>query len=239
MLQLQLFLLRTGIFKIGRPFTGLLSKLFWFIRLADWVSANKDIPFNDFPTRPEYAKRYQLYEYLLKEHLGARAIVYLELGVADGETFGWWIERLRHPDSRFYGFDTFEGLPEDWGTHKKGSFSNQGKIPVFNDERYFLYKGLFQETLPPFLADLTDNHPKLILLDADLYSSTLFALTALAPRLRTGDILLFDEFFSPQHEFRAFHDFLQAYTRVKLKLIAAANNYNFTAFLVTVHRHPE
>ena len=241
MQRFQLFLIRTGLFQIGRPFAALLSKLVWFIRLAEWVSRNRKIPFNDFPGSTDYQKRYLLYTYLLENYLRDRPITYFEMGAADGETFGWWIGRVHHPDARFYGFDTFEGLPEDWGIYKKGSFSNQGNIPVFNDPRCALYKGLFQDTLPPFLAGFTGSNQKLILLDADLYSSTLFSLTAFAPFLQTGDILIFDEFFAPQHEFRAFHDFSQAYGHIKLKLIAAANNYTFTAFEVERpirHLHP-
>ncbi|MBS1664307.1 MAG: hypothetical protein JST68_24895 [Bacteroidetes bacterium] len=232
MLRLQLFLIRSGAFRLGRPFVSLFSKLSWFLRLAHWISQNKKIPFNDFPTTPDYQKRYKLYQYLIDQFIRDLPTTYIEMGVADGETFHWWLAQLSHPDSRFYGFDTFEGLPEDWGSNKKGSFSNQGAVPVFDDKRYQLYKGLFQETLPRFLKTYSNLQKKIILLDADLYSSTLFTLTSLARHLRTDDILIFDEFFAPQHEFRAWQDFQQAYSTIKLELIAAANNYTFVAFRV-------
>ena len=45
------------------------------------------------------------------------------------------------------------------------------------------------------------------------------------------DIIFFDEFAVPTHEFKAFYDFLQAYY-LDLKLIAAGNNYYFVAFKV-------
>jgi hypothetical protein len=61
-------------------------------------------------------------------------------------------------------------------------------------------------------------------LDADLYSSTLFALTSLASRLKPGDILLFDEFAVPLHEYRAFMDFLSAY-RFDYEVLGAVNHY--------------
>jgi O-methyltransferase len=256
MLQLRLILLRSGVYKIARPFTGLLSKITWFVRFADWVRANRNIPYNDYPTKPDYNKRYGLFAWLLEEFHGATSgtidslgrdttlstatkspIIYLEFGVADGETFGWWLKKITHPAAKFYGFDTFQGLPEDWGIHKKGAFSNEGKIPAFDDDRCRLYKGLFQETLPPSLKNFANDQPKLILLDADLYSSTLFVLTTLAPLLQNGDILVFDEFNSPRHEFRAFADFTQAYQQIQLKPIAAANNFTFVAFQVVI-RHP-
>ena len=69
------------------------------------------------------------------------------------------------------------------------------------------------------------------MMDADLYSATLYALTSLAPYLKPGDIIFFDEFVVPTHEFKAFLDFTQSYY-IKLELIAAANNYYFTAFKV-------
>jgi len=59
----------------------------------------------------------------------------------------------------------------------------------------------------------------------------LYALSSLAPFLKKGDIIFFDEFAVPTHEFKAFYDFLQAYM-LNLELIGAANNYYFTAFKV-------
>ncbi len=88
-----------------------------------------------------------------------------------------------------------------------------------------------QQTLPGFLPELKNSAKNIIMLDADLYSSTLYALTSLASFLKTGDIIFFDEFAVPTHEFKAFDDFLQAYP-IELKLIAAANNYYFVAFKV-------
>ena len=69
------------------------------------------------------------------------------------------------------------------------------------------------------------------MIDADLYSATLFVLTTFAPYLKKGDIIFFDEFSVPTHEFKVFHDFVQSYY-INLELIAAANNYYFIAFKV-------
>jgi hypothetical protein len=84
--------------------------------------------------------------------------------------------RYRHPESRFYGFDSFEGLPEDWGNKAKGTFSRQGEPPRLDDERVRFVVGWFHETLPGFVAEGSDYEAVLVHLDADLYSSTLFAL---------------------------------------------------------------
>jgi hypothetical protein len=65
---------------------------------------------------------------------------------------------------------------------------------------------------------------KVIHLDADLYSSTLYVLTSMAPYLQAGDILIFDEFNVPLHEFKALMDFESAYY-IKYDVIASMNNY--------------
>jgi hypothetical protein len=75
------------------------------------------------------------------------------------------------------------------------------------------------------------NQPKIIHLDADLYTATLFVLMQLFPYLKTGDLIFFDEFSVPTHEFKAFDEFTQA-CYIKLKPIGAVNNFYQTAFIV-------
>ena len=52
----------------------------------------------------------------------------------------------------------------------------------------------------------------------------LVALTMLAPYLKNGDILLFDEFNIPNHEFAAWTDFVRSYY-IKYEVIGAVNNF--------------
>lgn len=156
---------------------------------------------------------------------------YLEFGVADGHSIRWFLSQITNPESRFYGFDTFTGLPEDFGVYKKGMFNNNTQAPQIDDKRVKFYQGLFQQTLPGFLGELDNTRRNIIMMDADLYSATLYVLTSLAPFLKKDDTIFFDEFAVPTHEFKAFHDFVQSYY-TNLKLIAAANNYYFVAFKV-------
>ena len=61
-------------------------------------------------------------------------------------------------------------------------------------------------------------------MDADLYSSTLFVMTKLIPFLEKDDIIIFDEFGVPTHEFRAFNDIVSSYN-LKYEFLGAINNY--------------
>lgn len=164
---------------------------------------------------PDLKSKFSLYDSVAdKFDLADRDLYYLEFGVFRGKTFRYWVEKNTNPNSRFAGFDTFEGLPEDWGHIKKGHFDTMGEIPKINDERVRFIKGLFQDTLPSYLKSqepwIKEKSIRLIHLDADLYSSTLLVLVRLESFLRPGDILIFDEFFSVANsatEFRAFLDF--------------------------------
>ena len=53
----------------------------------------------------------------------------------------------------------------------------------------------------------------------------------LSPYFKKGDIIFFDEFVVPTHEFKAYLEFVQSHY-INLELIAAANNYYFVAFKV-------
>lgn len=201
-------------------------------RLSTWVSEHKKISYNDFYSKWNYEKRYELYKYVFEREDLKGPINYLEFGVANGVSFNWWMERNTHPASAFYGFDTFTGLPEDFGPYKKGTFNTSNNIPATRDLRGKFYQGLFQQTLPPFLKTFDTKNKNVIMLDADLYTATLYAITSLAPYLKNGDIIFFDEFVVPTHEFMAYQNFIDAY-HLSMELIAAANNYYFVAFKVT------
>ena len=57
----------------------------------------------------------RFYRYVNDAAAGTDApIDFLEFGVATGRTLRLWTDINRHEDSRFYGFDSFQGLPEDW-----------------------------------------------------------------------------------------------------------------------------
>ena len=219
--------------KIFEPFSGIMLNLAYFSKVSKFINKNRSLLFNDFYSKKwDYNKRYNLYDFVVKDkNLENEEMIYLEFGVYGGYSFRWWVSHNRHLQSRFIGFDTFEGLPEDWGIFKKGDMSAGMKVPDIDDSRVSFAKGLFQETLPGVLKTIDKNKKKVILMDADLYTSTLYVLTSIAPYLAKGDIILFDEFNVPRHEFLAFSNFVDSYY-VKLEMIGAANNYYFCAFEV-------
>lgn len=210
---------------------GFLSQLLWMNKLSKWADTHKNIEYNDFPTKWDYNKRYPLYEFVIKKEGLDAAINYLEFGVASGQSFNWWMTKNTNPESQFFGFDTFTGLPEDFGPFKKGTFNTNNDIPKIKDERGKFFQGLFQQTLPAFLKTFDSTKKTVLMLDADLFSSTLFTLSSLAPFFKEGDIILFDEFVVPTHEFMAYQHFMDSYY-FDLEFIGAANNYYFAAFKV-------
>ncbi len=162
------------------------------------------VPKNDLPA---------LYDYVA-ETLGDVPVRYLEFGVAGGLSMSRMIERFQHPDARFTGFDSFEGLPEDWvlpwETKHRGAFSTKGQAPRAADPRVSFVKGWFQNTLSAFLAanPLGGTRPLLVHYDADLYSSTLFVLATLWHNA-SEHYFIFDEFM--EHEMIALDDFSNAF----------------------------
>ena len=148
----------------------------------------------------------------VREHALAQCEVtglVMEFGVFDGQS-------LSHIASRtgqdVHGFDSFEGLPEDW-THfqKKGRFSRGGAPPACEGPRTHLHKGWFDEVLPGFLREHA-GPARFIHIDCDLYSSTQTVLTALEDRIVPGTVIVFDEYLNypgwQQHEHKAFAEFL-------------------------------
>ena len=188
-------------------------------QLHQWLKANEPFPY--------FKHRFELYADMQAKVLAGEPIDYLEFGVRYGDSLFKWSGLNAHPDSRFIGFDSFEGIPEDWvsvtGESKKGAMSVGGVVPQTSDPRIRFVKGWFNETLRPFLRDFTPRSRLIIHNDGDLFSSTLYTLATLDPILRPGSILIFDEFANPLHEWRAFQDYCSAFGR-SCKALGAAGD---------------
>ena len=215
------------------PFSGFLTNTVYMSKLSQWRKQHPVKGYNDWYQGDwDYHRREKLYAEVSKaEKLHDVPIDYFEFGVCGGNSFKWWLDHNRDPSSRFFGFDTFEGLPESFGHFQKGSMAVALESLNINDPRAQFYKGLFQDTLIPFLEAYKGTNRKLIHLDADLFSATIFSLSQLYRFLEDGDILLFDEFAVPKHEFMAFKIFTESFY-VKYEVIGAANNYLFVAIKI-------
>lgn len=138
---------------------------------------------------------------------------YMEFGVFTGGTIRYMAKKK--PNARFHGFDSFEGLPEDWFGMPlvKNSFSLKGALPSV-PKHVKLHKGWFNETLPVWCARYPDKIA-FMHIDCDLYSSTVDILENLVHRLQVGTIILFDEYFNypnwQNHEYKAWKEFCEKY----------------------------
>jgi len=159
-----------------------------------------------------FRTRVQMWEVLLEPYVN-EPVRYLEFGVWKGNSILHLAGHLKNPESRLFGFDSFEGLPESWDMmtrdNKKGLFSVGGNFPSTNDQRVKFLKGWFQNTVPTFIDRQKDDLRGQLIVhyDADLYSSTLFCLMHV-DRLKQPYIAIFDEF--PGHEARALYNYQQA-----------------------------
>ena len=119
---------------------------------------------------------------------------YIEFGVYSGTSINFFSKKLNN--KKIYGFDSFEGLKEDWvGTSvPKGTFNLKKKIPQL-ENNVVPVTGWIQDTLPIFLKE---KNPKInfVHMDVDTYESSKFVLESIKPNLVKGSVILFDELYN-------------------------------------------
>jgi hypothetical protein len=143
---------------------------------------------------------------------------YLEFGVHTGESANFFSKKIK----KLYGFDSFEGLKEDWvGTEKsKGTFNLDKKIPKLQ-KNVIPIVGWIQDTLDDFLKT---HNPKINFahLDVDTYESTKYTLEKIKPYLVKNAVIIFDDMFNfvgwKEGEFKALNE------------VFKENEYTFKAF---------
>jgi hypothetical protein len=154
---------------------------------------------------PNLPDRFAVFDEALRRVRGSRPL-YLEFGVYRGRTIRYWASHLALPDARFVGFDSFEGLPEDWQPNAQAGSFSVGRVPEVDDPRVSFVVGWFDETLPTYEPP---PHDQLIVnVDCDLYSSSRCVLEWLAPHLRPGTLVYFDDLFNRDHQWRALQEWL-------------------------------
>ena len=169
--------------------------------------------------------RFEMFRSVHERFISDGAIDYLEFGVFRGDSIREWITLNSQKNSRFFGFDSFEGLPEDWRVGQgKGHFDVHGSIPHIDDPRVRFIKGWFENTIPRFTREFSPQSRLVLHVDADLYSSAMLALVHFAPYMSEGTILMFDEFYDRENEFKALMDWQKIFKK-KFRIIAEMENY--------------
>jgi hypothetical protein len=136
-----------------------------------------------------------------------------EFGVYKGKSINFFARSC--PKAKVYGFDSFEGLEEDWYGFRlqKGFFSTNGQLPKC-ERNVILVKGWFEDTLPKFCRELKGEQIQLLHMDADTYKPTSYVLNSLTKNLGKGTIIIFDEYFGYSsfrlHEFKAWQEFVNS-----------------------------
>jgi hypothetical protein len=127
-----------------------------------------------------------------------------------------------------YGFDSFEGLREDWAGDGclKGDFGVSGRPPrVRRNVR--LIKGWFDDTLPIFLREHQGPF-SFVHVDCDTYEATRTVLDLAVDRIIAGTILVFDDYFGYRGwrlgGFKAWQEFV-AERAVKYRYLAFGEHW--------------
>ena len=172
------------------------------------------------------ADRWAVFDKVIAEVQDKR-VLYMEFGVFRGRTTRYWSARLRHPDAKLHGFDSFEGLPGAWGPHSKGTFSVSGQIPVVDDPRVSFFKGWFEDTLQDYRVP--EHDVLVMIMDADMYASTALAFRRLTPYIRRGTFIYFDELNHVEDEAKAFDELMRE-TGLKFRPVCATRTMDRAFF---------
>ena len=139
-----------------------------------------------FPTREE------LWDHAVDQVRGMGN--FAEFGVHEGHSIRHLATKIKDKGWSIYGFDSFEGLREDWSgtTMRKGYFSVAGSLPPVPDN-VTLIKGWFDETLPEFMR-LHSEDFAFLHIDVDTYEAARTVLTLVGNRIKPGTVIVFDEY---------------------------------------------
>lgn len=146
-----------------------------------------------------------------KDDIGTPGTQMLDLGVYKGASTRALASIF--PDHHIHGFDSFEGLPEDWSHAMKGQFGEiKGALPDM-PANVTLYKGWFDQTLPEWAEKNAGCKISLLRVDCDIYSSTKTIFQEVGKFLEVGSWICFDELIGyygwQEHEYKAFMEFIE------------------------------
>ncbi len=172
---------------------------------------------------------------------------YVEFGVYVGTSMICMHRALRSlglDHVRLVGFDSFEGLPveartEGAGRWRPGQFRSDLELTSMNlrrngvpMERVTLVPGWFEQTATDAVAKRIGlSKISVVMIDCDLYSSTVSALAFCAPRLAPMSVIFFDEWSVGRpgelgfDEKRAFEEFLATHPELRAEGVGDLGRY--------------
>jgi hypothetical protein len=199
------------------------------VRLASESSARYMIA--NMRAVPNFDNDYDYHDWLIKTQLSG-AGMFLEFGVATGRTINH-VARV-HPGYTIHGFDSFEGLPEDWTSRMPKGFFKRSALPPVRDN-VELYVGWFNETLPGWKAKYGNAPIQFLHIDSDLYSSAVTILETLKDNIVSGTVIAFDEYINypgwELDEFKAWQEHVTKYN-VKYEYIGRVSKHQKVAVRV-------
>lgn len=118
----------------------------------------------------------------------------LEFGVYKAGMINY--QATKFPALSFVGFDSFEGLKEQWGGNfPEKTFDLGGKLPRVR-RNVSLVKGWFSQSVPEWKkASGVSQVPLLVHIDCDTYPATIDALDLCSEYVEQGVIIHFDDYF--------------------------------------------
>jgi hypothetical protein len=180
---------------------------------------------NNFSHAMIFQTKEHLWDYciqLIPSFQVVEKVIIAEFGVYKGHSINYFAKKC--PNALLFGFDSFEGLEEDWYGFilQKGEFHTNSELPKC-EKNVELFKGWFEQTVPSFIEKLQQDQIQILHMDADTYNPTAFVLNSLYKNLGKGSIVIFDEYLGypswELHEFRAWQELVDS-TGIKYQYIA-------------------
>ena len=144
---------------------------------------------------------------------------YLELGVRDGYSINHIAKQISDINKSIHGFDSFEGLPEDFVDHPKGKFLVD-KLPTV-EPNVILHKGLFKDTLPEFKFSETIAFMNI---DCQIYKSAKDVFDNFETNIAKGTIIRMNSYwnfpFWKEYEHKAFQEYVKKF-EIKYKYLSS------------------
>lgn len=146
-----------------------------------------------YPTAKLFHTRENLWR-SFGSHLSAKKWVGFEFGVASGDATKIFLKMPYINNCvGWNGFDTFFGLPSEWGDLPKGAFSTNGIPPQIKSGLVQWHVGRIENTCKEIAKLKNLDQQFVIIFDFDLYSATKAAWDVVVNYLKPGDIIYFDE----------------------------------------------